>query len=221
VLPALADMQPPLYQRIVAAGFAVAAADYRLSSEAVFPAPADDARAAVGWLREHAAELALNDGPVYLWGESAGAHLALLVAMSNEIGGHDDVAGVVAWFPPTDLLGLDADAAAVAGEPHSQPDSRESRLLGAPVIEVPDLARAASPLTHVRADAPAILLMHGEADRLVPAQQSLRLAEALQLAGAPVQLELVPGAGHMWTDSADPTALVERSLSFLGGLRPA
>ena len=121
--------------------------------------------------------------------------------------------------PPTDLLGLDADADAVGGEPHSQPDSRESRLLGAAVTDVPELARAASPLTHARADAPPTLLMHGDADRMVPAQQSIRLAEALRRAGARVELEIVPGAGHMWTDCADPTAVVERSLRFLTELR--
>ncbi len=174
-LPVLSDLQPTLFERITAAGFAVAAADYRLSGEAVFPAPADDVRAAVGWLREHATDLGLDGAPVYLWGESAGAHLALLVAMSDEIGGHDDVAGVVAWFPPTDLLGLDADAEIVGGEPHSPVDSRESRLLGGSVTDLPERARAASPLTHVRSDAPPTLLMHGDADLLVPAQQSIRL----------------------------------------------
>jgi acetyl esterase/lipase len=218
-LPVLSDLQPTLFERITAAGFAVAAADYRLSGEAVFPAPADDVRVAAAWLREHATDLGLDGGPVYLWGESAGAHLALLVAMSDEIGGHDDVAGVVAWFPPTDLLGLDADAAAVGGEPHSPADSRESRLLGASVTDVPKRARAASPLSHVRGDAPPTLLMHGDADLLVPAAQSIRLAEALRQVGARVQLEIVPGAGHMWTDCADPAAVVERSLAFLRGLR--
>lgn len=219
-LPVLSDLQPTLFDRIAAAGFAVAAADYRLSGEAVFPAPATDVRVAASWLREHATDLGLDGAPVYLWGESAGAHLALLVAMSDEIGGHDDVAGVVAWFPPTDLLGLDADAEAVGGEPHSRPDSRESRLLGAAVTDVPELARAASPLTHVRSDAPPTLLMHGDADHLVPAQQSIRLADALQRLGAPAQLEIVPGAGHMWIGCADPAAVVERSLFFLRGLRP-
>lgn len=218
VLPALADADPPFFARVVAAGFAVAAVDYRLSGESVFPAAVDDVVAAVRWVREHAAEYGLDAGPVYLWGESAGAHLALLTALATDIGTPADVGGLVAWFPPTDFLGLDADAADVGGEPHGQSDSRESRLLGAAVADVPDLARAASPLAYVRGDAPPILLMHGEADLMVPARQSVRLAEALRRAGAPVELELVAGAGHMWRGCRDIDAIVERSLSFLRGV---
>lgn len=44
------------FERVAAAGFAVASADYRLSSRAVFPAQLEDAQAAVAWLRAHAAE---------------------------------------------------------------------------------------------------------------------------------------------------------------------
>lgn len=54
-----------------------------------------------------------------------------------------DVAGVVAWFPPTDLLGLPDDLAAVGVEPDRGPGSREALLLGVPAHADPDLARAA------------------------------------------------------------------------------
>lgn len=178
-----------LAEELVAQGFRVAAADYRLSGEAIFPAPLDDVRAAIDFVR---------DGkPLFLWGESAGAHLGLLAALSGS-----EVDGVVAWFPPTDLLGLPGDV------------SRETLLLGAPPDSVPALAREASPLTHAHAGAPPILLMHGEDDDLVPATQSVRLAEALRAAGAPVELHLVPGARHRWT-GADPAAVVATSVKFL------
>jgi acetyl esterase/lipase len=174
---------------LAALGFRVAVADYRLSGEATFPAPLEDVRAAIEFVR---------DGkPLVVWGESAGAHLGLLAALTGST-----VDAVVAWFPPTDLLGLTGDV------------SREASLLGAPPESVPDLAREASPLTHAHAGAPPILLMHGSEDDLVPATQSVRLAGALRDVGAPVELHLVPGARHRWT-GADPAAVVATPVKFL------
>jgi acetyl esterase/lipase len=174
---------------LAAQGFRVAVADYRLSGEATFPAPLEDVRAAIEFV---------GDGkPLFLWGESAGAHLGLLAALTGST-----VDAVVAWFPPTDLLALTGDV------------SREAALLGAPPESVPDLAREASPLTHAHAGAPPVLLMHGSDDDLVPATQSIRLAGALRDAGAPVELHLVSGARHRWT-GADPAAVVATSVKFL------
>jgi acetyl esterase/lipase len=63
---------PPLlaadfYDGIAAQGFAVAAVDYRLSGEARFPAPVEDVRAAVGWIRDNAAAYGLDAGRLFLW----------------------------------------------------------------------------------------------------------------------------------------------------------
>jgi dipeptidyl aminopeptidase/acylaminoacyl peptidase len=69
-------------------------------------------------------------------------------------------------------------------------------------------------VTHVSADAPPILLMHGAVDDMVPAQ-SVRLAEALRAAGATVELELVPGATHFWNGASDVRGIVRRSVEFL------
>ena len=206
---------PPLldadfYDQIAAQGFAVAAIDYRLSGEARFPAPLEDVRAAVDWVRDNATSHGLDAGRVFLWGDSAGGHLALLAAMTGA-----KVAGVVAWFPVTDLAGLPSDVAAAGGAPDPGPDSREARLLGAPASSIPDLARQASPVTHANAAAPPILLMHGTVDDMVPAAQSIRLAEALGRAGAAVELELVPGATHFWKGASDVAAIIARSVEFL------
>ena len=73
----------------------------------------------------------------------------------------------------------------------------------------------ASPVSYASADAPPILLLHGTADDLVPAAQSVRLAEALGRAGARVELELVPGATHFWKGAADVAAIIARSIEFL------
>jgi acetyl esterase/lipase len=198
------------YDTLAAQGFAVAAVDYRLSAEARFPAPLEDVSGAVGWVRDNAAGYGLDAGRVFLWGDSAGGHLALLAALTG-----GKVQGVVAWFPVTDLLGMPADIAGAGAVPDTGPGSREALLLGAPAAAVPELARQASPLTYAAAGAPPILLMHGAADDMVPPAQSIRLADALRAAGATVELELVPGATHMWHGASDVPAIVRRSVDFL------
>ncbi|MFI6028055.1 alpha/beta hydrolase fold domain-containing protein [Amycolatopsis magusensis] len=187
---------------LAARGFRVATADYRLSGEATFPAPLEDVRAALEFVRD--------DRPLLVWGESAGAHLGLLAALTGEPGSAT-VDGVVAWFPPTDLLGLPADRHASGAPPEEF--SREALLLGAEPEAVPELARAASPLTFAHAGAPPVLLMHGEDDDLVPAAQSVRLADALRAAGAPVETLWVPGARHRWA-GADPASVIAPSIRF-------
>lgn len=109
-------------------GYAIASLDYRLSGDAVFPAAVQDCKAAVRWLRKYAAALGLDSARVVAWGESAGAHMASMLAVtcaSAEGGGGegeeeeewevgDDldvssaVAGVVAYYGPTDFLQMDA-----------------------------------------------------------------------------------------------------------------
>ena len=121
------------------------------------------------------------------------------------------VAGVVCWYPITDLPALD----------HAADDTFEAHLLGGPIGQHLDLARAASPVTHVRGDAPPFLLQHGEDDTWVPHDQSVRLAEALRAAGAPVELESVPGADHFFAGAPDVEAIFERALAFLGRLDAA
>ena len=137
-------------------GFAVAAIDYRLSGEARFPAPLEDVRTAIGWVRDHAASYALDAGRVFLWGDSAGGHLALLAALTGST-----VQGVVAWFPVTDLAGLPADVADAGGVPDPGPQSRDAQLLGGPASSVPDLARQASPVSHASAVVPGVLRESG------------------------------------------------------------
>jgi acetyl esterase/lipase len=208
------------YDRLAAQGFAVATIDYRLSGEARFPAPLDDVRTAIGWVGEHAGSYGLDAGRVFLWGDSAGGHLTLLAALTGASGPGRRVQGVVAWFPVTDLAALPSDVADAGGVPDPGPESREALLLGAPASSVPGLAREASPVAHASAAAPPVLLMHGAADDLVPPAQSVRLAGALRAAGATADLELVPGATHMWNGASDTDGIVARSVEFLRTLTP-
>jgi acetyl esterase/lipase len=210
-LPALGGS---FYQDLAARGIAVAAIDYRLSGEARYPAAVDDVRAAVAWVRSALPRYGLVPGPVALWGDSAGGQLALLAALTAAASGDSAVDGVVAWFPVTDLAGL-------RGPGDDDPATREAQFLGAPPAQVPDLAREASPIAHVHAGAPPVLLMHGDSDAMVPADQSIRFARALAAAGGTVTLELVPGASHFWDGAGDVPGIVARSAAFVAALTPA
>ncbi|WP_051217977.1 alpha/beta hydrolase [Nocardioides insulae] len=202
---ATADLVRPFLE----AGLAVAAVDYRLSGEATWPAQRDDVSTAIAWLRGRAGELGLDPTRVGVWGESAGAHLAATAGLLGT--GSAAVSAVVGWYPPTDLaaippvLGTDPDAT----------DSREALLIGGSLTARPDLARDASPVTHVRAGAPPYLLLHGEADTFVPCDQSRRLAAALGEVGAEVELHTYPGAEHMWLGGPEVAQdAVQRTLAF-------
>lgn len=200
-------------RRLLERGWALASVNYRLSSEATFPAQLHDVRAAVRWLRTHAAALGLDAGRMAAWGASAGGHLAALLGTTGNIPALDGesagaaavssgVRAVVDWFGPTDFLRMDAQAEEngcppYEGAGHAAPDSPESRLLGAPITERPDLVRAANPCTYVDHHAPPFLIQHGRRDCVVPWQQSELLRAALLPVLGPERVRLtLLDAGH-------------------------
>ncbi|MEV5612721.1 alpha/beta hydrolase [Streptomyces sp. NPDC052225] len=200
--------QPGPFERLAAAGIAVACADYRLSGEATFPAPLDDLRAALDWLTLRSAEVGIDPGRVVVWGESAGGHLASLLALAR---GGPRVAGAVVWYGPADLT-----TARPPFDP-ADPATPEALLLGAAPAEVPELAFAASPLRQAHADAPPFLVVHGEADSMVPCSHGRDLAAALRAAGVPVELRTAPGADHGWHGAGEARVreIFEASLEFV------
>ena len=207
-----------LFGRMAAQGLAVASVDYRLSGEARFPAQRDDVAAACRWLLTDEIS-GVRELPLVVFGVSAGGQLAGLTALDPGL----PVRAAALWYAITDLPGLPDDIDAVGGESDRGPGSREAQLLGAPASDVPDVARDASPVAHVTAAAPPFLLVHGDADLMVPVRQSERLHDALQAAGARSTLEVVPGYGHMLPGiaSAELEALVDRTTSFLLSQAPA
>ncbi|MHB9755929.1 alpha/beta hydrolase fold domain-containing protein [Streptomyces sp. BYX5S] len=180
---------PGAFEQLAGAGIAVACVDYRLSGEATFPAPLDDLRSALRWLGLRAHELNVDPARTVVWGESAGGHLASLLALT-----HDEprLAGAVVWYGPADLT-----APRPPFDP-ADPATPEALLLGSAPATVPELADCASPLKRVRTDAPPFLVVHGEADSMVPCSHGRDLAAALRSARVPVALRTVPGADHGW-----------------------
>ncbi|MGK5115675.1 MULTISPECIES: alpha/beta hydrolase fold domain-containing protein [unclassified Geodermatophilus] len=190
---------------VAAAGVAVAAVQYRLSGRATFPAPLDDVRAAVRWLRAEGAGHGVDPARIGAWGASAGGHLAALAALCPDARdgelGDSSVQAAALFFPVTDLLARATDVPEgplppfISGPPLVP--SFEARLLGLQdTADDPGRAREASPLTHVHAGAPPFLVLHGDADGLVPSTHSRRLVEALRAAGVATSFHLLGGANH-------------------------
>lgn len=193
------------FLRGIERGYAVASVNYRLSGEAVFPAAVQDVKAAIRWLRANAAWYQLDQSRIAACGESAGGYFAAMVAVTC------GVQAAVDWFGPIDFFTMDEqrDAnglglpdlgpgiGAGADYPGSQ-ISPEAKFLGAPIGEVPDLVRAASPATYVHPGMPPILIQHGRLDPLVPFQQSIEFARVIEerVGTGRCELDILEGAGH-------------------------
>lgn len=174
---------------LVDKGYAVASIGYRPSDAAVFPAQLDDCRAAVATILRDAELWGVDRSRVCVAGSGAGGHLAALVGLTRPDAPPpgDEVAGVCAIAAPSQLTAL--------GAGHDRAASSASRLIGGPLPELREAALAASPLTHVSADDPPTLLVHGTYDQLVPFDQAERLDRALAAAGVDHTLALLD-AGH-------------------------
>lgn len=190
------------FGRIVAAGFAVVAVDYRLSAEAQFPAQVDDVIAALDWVVANADRHGLDASRVVLWGGSAGGTLAALAAIRWS----GALRGVIDWYGPSDLQAM----------PRGDEPTREDLWLGASVPSIPDAALAASPARQVRAGLPPFHIAHGADDTDVPLAQSEGLARALESVGVEVELHVEPAAGHFWRGATEEAtdALFDRAIAF-------
>ena len=211
-----ADYAQGVVPVLTAAGYAAASLNYRLSGEAHFPAQLLDAKAAVRWLRANATTYGLDPDRFAAAGESAGAHLAALLGTTGGEAAFDDpalgnadvssaVQAVIDWYGPVDLAVSEAQLAAnpaCAGQLRApgEPDPAATQLLGAPVDQAPELARAANPITYITPGRvlPPFLIAHGDHDCVVPYQGSVALHEALQAVGGPAasRLFIVAGSGH-------------------------
>jgi acetyl esterase/lipase len=184
-------------------GYAAAVIDYRLSSEAKFPAPLYDCKAAVRWLRANADKYNLDPAHIGAWGDSSGGHLAGLLGVTAGItnlegnGGNpsesSDVQAVVDFFGPADFVNIVSEKSALA---HGKADSPEGLLIGGAIKDNIEKAKAASPVTYATNNPAPFLIVHGDKDQIVPWEQSELFYEALTHAGADVTFYTIAGAGH-------------------------
>jgi acetyl esterase/lipase len=194
--------KPPL--SLLPYGYALASVDYRLSGEAIFPAPIYDIKAAIRFLRGNAIKYGYRSDKIIIWGSSSGGHYAALIGTTNgdpyyegDLGSYTDqsssVQAVLDFYGPTNFLTI-LDQSTPHGISVRVPAL--TLLLGKPVEQIPDLARKASPLFQVDPTDPPILIVHGDQDPQVPVNQSLELWNAYKKNSLKVQLEIISGAAH-------------------------
>jgi acetyl esterase/lipase len=193
-------------------GFVAMAQEYRLTGEAPFPANIHDVKRAIRWARAHARELGFDSERLCLEGHSAGAHLVLLAAGTpNEArldppegtgGVSARVAAVAAIYPPT-LFHL--------GEARPSGSLPARALPGADASA--EAAALASPMTHVTADYPPAMLLHGDADKVVPVSASRRFEERVRAEGGKVELHIFAGLPHGF---ANHPAIRPTMMSLIG-----
>lgn len=208
-------------------GFAIASVDYRLSGEAKFPAQVHDIKAAIRYLRAQSDRYRLDSQRLVVAGSSAGGHLAALVGVSNgvdalegTIGGNlsyrSDVQAAVSFYGASNLqtiLAQSTEHGLSVRIPALQ------LLLGGQPDEKPELARLASPVTHVDASDPPLWLIHGDADPQMPMQQSLELQAAYLKRNLPVRFDVISGGKHGGIEFYTAKRLAEIAASLHRQLR--
>lgn len=171
-----------LARKLARRGYVVMNASYRGTPEFKYPAPVDDLREALRWMRAHADEYQINAQKVATYGFSAGGHLAALVGVLD---GPPEVRvqAIVAVSAPADLtLYPGGDIL--------------PRFLGATYEENPGLYREASPVSHVTPHSPPVFIYQGTDDKTVSPDHSRAFHAALDRAGVPNELRWVEGKGH-------------------------
>lgn len=195
-------------------GFVAIVPEYRLVDEAAFSAQIHDVRRALRWSRAHAAELGFDPARLCIEGHSAGGHLALLAAGSGDDSRLD---------PPEGSGGVSAKVAAVAAiyPPVLFDYADASPSLGSiPAGALPgadasaEMAMLASPVAFIGPDLPPVMLLHGDADKVVPVETSRRYEQDVRKAGGKVDLHIFAGFPHGFANQDRVRPLV---MAMIGG----
>jgi acetyl esterase/lipase len=213
--------------RLTSFGYAAASIDYRLTDVAKFPAQIEDCKAAIRWLRAHAAQYRIDPDRIGVWGGSAGGHLVALLGTTGstrefDVGANLDVSSrvqaVCDFFGPSDFLAtINGPGAHVL----NTAEGPVGKLLGGPPREKLDVARRASPVTYVAKDNAPFLIVHGTLDPTVPPAQSQILYDMLVQTGVEAQLHFIPGAKHGGPEFSSPEVSAMIRAFFDRHLKPA
>lgn len=216
----------PTWAAFARNGYTVAACMYRTRKEAKFPAQIQDVLTAVRFLRANASAFSINPERIGVFGLSAGGHLTSLAAMNT--GKFDtaeyaefssEIQAAIEHYGPADLNAFFRDNLDMLQQKggnalfHRAEDIPEAELLGFRPDEDPAAAAAASPVTYVGEKTCPMMIFHGDADPLVPVEQSRALYDALCRAGCQADYYEIPGAGHATPEFFQDTT-IQKMIAF-------
>jgi acetyl esterase/lipase len=174
-------------------GYTSISANYRLTSQGLWPSQIHDTKAAIRWVRANAAKIGIDADKIAIAGYSAGGMLSLLAAGTNGVaefegnGGNADVSSNV-------QAGIGVyPLASAAGNLFPTTLSAEERTKA---------MEAASPVKYIGKSFAPTIFIHGTADTTVPMSSSIDFFEKLNAAGVPSALTLIQGAAHAFDNAA-------------------
>jgi acetyl esterase/lipase len=189
-------------------GYTIFAVYHVSQPEATVTEIAEDMHRAVRFVRHHAEDYGVNPQRLGVSGGSAGGHLSLLLATRGGPGPtttgdpvdreSSAVQAVAVFFPVTDLLNLgpSTENAGDGGPPRSFVRAFGAQSTNAAVW--PGIGRDLSPIYHITTNLPPVLIHHGDADTLVPLEQSQRFQTRAREIGPAVKLVVHRGGKHGW-----------------------
>ncbi len=187
-------------RKLAQRGYVVLNVTYRLAPRWIYPAPVDDLREAVKWLRTHAVEQGIDPTRIATFGYSAGGHLAAMVGFL-EGAESSHIRAVVAGGAPADLM-LYPGGTLVP------------QFLGGTQKQIPQRFKAASPVNHISSQSPPTFVFHGTHDQLVPPEHALAMLAALEKNHVEHEVYWVQGRDHVAT-FLFPANAVNAAIDFL------
>jgi len=206
-----------VYEEFCAKGYTVFAVRPGSMTKFAIPEMADHVKMAIRWVRLNHEKLGLNTDKIGIVGASAGGHLASLVALTPDDGSPTStdplfrqscrVQAAAVFFPPADFLAwgnINVDTNKTPGLPIM---FKNIIFAGPAVPRSPERLKEQimkiSPAHQVKEDSPPFLLIHGDADPIVPLQQSKIFFERLKEKGVDAELIIKPGGTHPWPTIRD------------------
>ncbi len=221
-------ISPIFAKEFLRRGYTVFAVVHRSQPKFTIPDAIEDMNRAVRFMRAHAKKFHIDPERIGIMGGSAGGHLSLMIGTAGERGdpkakdavdrASSRVQAVACFFPPTDFLNYGEKGKVVLGTgvlanfkaPFAfQEFDKKTRAFELITDEkkILDIGRKISPIYHVTADDPPTLIIHGDADKLVPIQQAESIVAKLKEAGVPVELVARPGKAHGWPNFLQDLAI--------------
>jgi acetyl esterase/lipase len=220
----MVHVTPEYFQPYLSRGYTVFAVVHGSQPYFSIPDIVLDIHRAVRFIRHNAAQYGVDRNRLGILGSSSGGQLALMIAVQGGPGPSDApdevdrdssaVQSVACFFPPTDFLNWGGPGIDAVGRGPMSPLVSAFGTIAATEPGRQLLGKLISPIYYVTANLPPVLIIHGDADVVVPLQQSESFAAKAKQVGAPmVKIIVRKGKGHgwgdFWTTQEDVTAFAD------------